>query len=254
VTAWVDGKVVADGALPRRAGVAPFETIGARGGGLPLWDRHLARLRGAVARLGLGWREPASLRAAAMDLLRANDRADGVLRLAVVPTAHGVSTALVARAKSPVQVVKLLPTVVERPADAPPGDLKAEPRGYYDAVRQQAQDGKADDGLVLAGDGALLETALGNLWLFVDGGWVTPALDGRVLPGIARALLCDGLRARGLAVDERVCDLGDLHRAQALAVSNAVHGPRPACLVDQPADAAPTARDLQPVWRAAFGG
>jgi branched-subunit amino acid aminotransferase/4-amino-4-deoxychorismate lyase len=143
VTAWVDGKVVADGELPRRAGVAPFETMGARGGGLPLWDRHLARLRGAVARLGLGWREPASLRAAALDLLRANDRADGVLRLAVVPTAHGVSTALVVRAKSPVQVVKLLPTVVERPADAPPGDLKAEPRGYYDEVRQQAQDASA---------------------------------------------------------------------------------------------------------------
>jgi branched-subunit amino acid aminotransferase/4-amino-4-deoxychorismate lyase len=253
VTAWVDGQLVGDGALPRRAGVAPFETMGARDGALPLWDRHLARLRSAVARLGLPWREPAGLRAAAMELLRSNDRADGVLRLAVVPTAAGVSTALTVRAKSPVKVVQLLPTVVERPADAPPGDLKAEPRGYYDAVRQQAQDGKADDGLVLASDGALLETALGNLWLLLDGRWVTPALDGRVLPGIARALLCEGLRARGLDVVERTCDLGDLHRAQALAVSNAVHGPRPACLVDQPAHADPTARDLAPIWRAAFG-
>lgn len=253
MTAWVDGQLVADGALPRRAGVAPFETMGARGGELPLWDRHLARLRGALARLELAWREPAGLRAAAMELLRANDRSDGVLRLAVVPTATGVSTVLTARAKSPVKVVQLLPTVVERPADAPPGDLKAEPRGYYDAVRQQAQDGQADDGLVLAADGALLETALGNLWLLVAGRWVTPALDGRVLPGVARAILCAGLRARGLVVDERACDLGDLHRAEALAVSNAVHGPRPACLVGQQADAAPTARDLQPIWRDAFG-
>jgi hypothetical protein len=45
-----------------------------------------------------------------------------------------------------------------------------------------------------------------------------------------------------------------VHRAQALAVGNAVHGPRPACLVGQPADPAPTERDLLPVWRAAFGG
>lgn len=254
MTAWVDGRIVADGALPRRAGVAPFETMGARVGELPLWDRHLARLRGSVARLGLAWREPVGLRAAASELLRANDRADGVLRLAVVPTAAGVSTVVVVRARSPVKVVQLLPTVVERPSAAPPGDLKAEPRRYYDAVRQQAQDGQADDGLVLASDGALLETALGNLWLFVAGQWLTPALDGRVLPGVARALLCAGLRARGIAVDERVCDLGDLHRAEALAVSNAVHGPRPACLVGQPANAAPTARDLQPIWRTAFGG
>jgi branched-subunit amino acid aminotransferase/4-amino-4-deoxychorismate lyase len=142
---------------------------------------------------------------------------------------------------------------VARPANAPPGDLKAEPRGYYDEVRQQAQDGHADDGLVIAADGAVLETALGNLWLHVDGRWTTPRLDGRVLPGVARALLVDGLRARGLAVDERAVGLDFVHRAQALAVSNAVHGPRPACLVGQPADAAPTERDLLPVWREALG-
>jgi branched-subunit amino acid aminotransferase/4-amino-4-deoxychorismate lyase len=254
VTLWVDGRFVPGGDAPRRTGSAPFETMGAANGELPLWDRHLARLGAAVARLSLPWTAPAGLRAAAQELLRSESQHDGVLRLSVVPHAHGVSTVLAARARSPVKVVQLLPTVVARPANAPPGDLKAEPRGYYDEVRQQAQDGGADDGLVIAADGAVLETALGNLWLRVDGRWTTPRLDGRVLPGIARAILCDGLRARGLAVDERVCGLDDVHRAQALAVGNAVHGPRPACLVGQPADPAPTERDLLPVWRAAFGG
>lgn len=253
MTLWVDGRFVPGGDAPRRIGIAPFETMGAMDGELPLWDRHLARLAAAVARLSLPWTAPAGLRAAAQELLRAQARTDGVLRLMAVPTASGVSTVLAARARSPVKIVKLLPTVVERPTDAPPGDLKAEPRGYYDEVRQQAQDGEADDGLVIAADGAVLETALGNLWLLLEGRWTTPRLDGRVLPGVARALLVDGLRARGLAVDERAVGLDLVHRAQALAVSNAVHGPRPACLVGQPADAAPTERELLPAWREALG-
>jgi para-aminobenzoate synthetase/4-amino-4-deoxychorismate lyase len=96
------------------------------------------------------------------------------------------------------------------------------------------------------------ETAAGNLWLRLDGVWTTPALDGLVLPGIARARLLAALRARGLPVAERRCELGDLHRAEALAHSNAVHGPRPAVLVG----AAPPAvafvdTELVPLWRSA---
>ena len=77
---------------------------------------------------------------------------------------------------------------------------------------------------------AVLETALGNLWFHVAGAWVTPALDQRVLPGIARAVLLEALAARGIEVVERACDIADLHRATAIAVSNAVHGPRRAVL------------------------
>ena len=144
-----------------------------------------------------------------------------------------------------------MPTVVERPADAPPGDIKAEPRAYYDAVRQQAQDGGADDGLVIGADGALLETALGNLLLRIDGWWVTPALDGRVLPGIARQLLLAQAARGGRPIGEPSCDLGTLHRAEAISHCNAVYGPRPACLVDKQAAVAIVDSELVPLWRAA---
>lgn len=251
MTAYVDGRLVGDGELPRRVGVAPFETMGASGGALPLWDLHLARLQGSAARLGLPFAPSPSLRAAAMELLRANGHGDHVLRLALTPAAGAVHTVMGTRPRSPVRVVQLLPTVVERPADAPPGDLKAEPRAYYDAVRQQAQDGQADDGLVVGADGAVLEAALGNLWLRLDGVWVTPALDGRVLPGIARGLLVAAARAAGRPVAERAVDLADLHRATALALSNAVYGPRPAGLVGQPAAVAIVDSELGSLWRAA---
>lgn len=254
MTAWVDGQFVGDAAMPNRVGIAPFETMGARSGELPLWDLHLARLAAAAQRLGLPFAPPATLRAAARELLRSHDHGDDVLRLALVPTAAAVHTVMVTRVRSPVRVVRLLPTVVARPEDAPPGDLKAEPRAYYDAVRQQAQDGQADDGIVIGHDGAVLETALGNLWLCLDGVWVTPALDGRVLPGIARGLLLAAAQRTGLRVLERACDLADLHRATALAQSNAVHGVRPACLVGQPAAVAIVGRDLAAAWRAATAG
>lgn len=259
MSTWIDGHFVGEQKLPPRTSFAPFETMGAAHGDLPLWPHHLARLQANAARLGLPFRPDAALQAAARELLRQDDQGDGVLRLLLLPSHDGVHTVLTTRPRSPTKVVQLLPTVVSRPASAPPGDLKAEPRAYYDLVRQQAQDGGADDGLVVDRDGHVLETALGNLWLRFPDGWVTPPLDGRVLPGIARALLLATARQRGVAVHERTVGLGDLHAASALAHSNAVYGPRPARLVGAdptgtPAIVATVDSELGALWRAATSG
>ncbi|MCA8948622.1 MAG: aminotransferase class IV [Planctomycetes bacterium] len=214
---------------PRR--IAPFETMGARDAQVDsrLWDRHLERLARNAARAGLALELPAELRAAAAELLLQSNHGDGILRLALLPVGDAVHVAMTSRLKSPAHSVLLLPTVVERQGDLPPPDVKAAPRTFYDAVLQQAQDGGADDGIVVDRDGGVLETALSNLWLRLDGGWVTPPLDGRVLPGIARAVLLEHGSSHGLR--ERAIDLADLHRAEAIAVSNAVYGPRAAGLV-----------------------
>ena len=251
MTNWIDGRFVADSSLPKRKGIAPFETMGAEGGEVPLWRHHLARLAATTQRLGLPFAPGPELVAAARELLVHNDHRDAVLRLAVVPHAAGTAVVMTSRPRSPIKVVQLLPTVVARPADAPPGDVKAEPRGYYDAIRQQAQDGGADDGIVVVEDGVVLETALGNLWLRLDGRWVTPALDGRVLPGVARTLLLAAARKVGKAIEERRLELGDLHRAEALAHSNAVYGVRPACLCGTAPAVAFVDNELQPLWSAA---
>lgn len=251
MTSWVDGRLVGAGALPQRTGIAPFETMGANNGAIALWDRHLARLSAAAARLHLPFAPDAKLRAAAGEVLRGSGHGNGVLRLSLVPAHDGVHTVMTSRGRSPVKTVKLLPAIVARPANAPPADLKAEPRAYYDAVLQQAQDGGADDGIVIDSDGALLETALGNLWLLRDGTWVTPALDGRVLPGIARALLLAAARAGAVRVTERACTLEDLHAARALAHSNAVYGPRAACLAGEKPAVAIVDKELGAMWRRA---
>jgi branched-subunit amino acid aminotransferase/4-amino-4-deoxychorismate lyase len=166
-----------------------------------------------------------------LDLLAANRTPGGVVRLLLLPAptrAHWLLTTRPAPACGP---VRLLPCLLRRPPGAPPADLKVEPRGFYDRVLAEARAGAADDGIVLGGSGELLETGLANLFLLLDGVWTTPPLVGRVLPGIARALVLEQAAAHGLEVAERPCELPDLHRASALAVTNAVHGPRPAALV-----------------------
>lgn len=254
MTAWLDGALVPTSSLPKRGGVAPFETMGARAGELPLWDDHLTRLHRAAERLALPFVVDARLRAMAQELLRGNGHHDDVLRLLLLPSGARVHTVMTTRARSPITTVRLLPTVVARPANAPPADLKAEPRSFHDLVRQQAQDGGADDGLIVAPDGRVLEASYGTLWLRRNGRWCTPPLDGAVLPGVGRARLLAAAAAAGVAIDERPLGLGDLHAAEALAHGNAVYGPRAACLVGQAPAVAFVDSELGALWRRATAG
>jgi branched-subunit amino acid aminotransferase/4-amino-4-deoxychorismate lyase len=253
MTIWVDGKLLGGNDVPRSKAVAPFETMGAVAGSVPLWPLHMQRLARATERLGLAFTATPELRAAAIEVLLKNGHTDDVLRLAVVPDsdapASPVRVVVASRKRSPIKSVRLLPTVVERDPDDPPSDIKAQPRRFYDAVLQQAQDGEANDGIVVASDGCLLEAALGNLWLRVDGTWRTPPLDGRVLPGIARAVLLEHAAAYGLPVAETPLTFADLHRADAIAHSNAVYGPRPACLAGERAAVEIVDTELGALWR-----
>lgn len=251
---WVDGALRGSAGAPRGEGVAPFETMGARGADAPLWPRHLARLSASAAALGIPFAPTPALRAAATDVLLKNGHAEDVLRLSLEPVAGRVHVVLASRSRSPVGTVQLLPTILARPAGAPPADVKAAPRRFYDLVRQQAQDGDADDGIVVGADGALLEAALGNLWMRLEGVWVTPPLDGRVLPGVARAVLLEAAAAAGAPFVERHLTFADLHAAEAIAHSNAVHGPRPACLVGDRAAVELVDAELGALWRGALEG
>lgn len=255
MTIWIDGKLAPGSDVPRVKATAPFETMGAVSGSMPLWARHIERLTTTAERFGHAFAATPEIRAAATEVLLKNGDTDGVLRLSLVPVDEtpraGVRVVLASRKRSPIRSVRLLPTVVERDPDLPPGDVKAEPRRFYDAVLQQAQDGEANDGIVVGDDGNLLEAALGNLWLRLDGTWCTPPLDGRVLPGIGRAVLLEEAASQGLAVAEQPLTFADLHRAEALAHSNAVYGPRPACLVGERAAVEIVDTELGRLWREA---
>ena len=206
-----------------------FETLGVVAGRLPLWDRHMARLRAAADRLAIRFEPPPDLREQATALLERH--AHDVLRISLdVGEDEAPRLDLATRARSQELVVALQPIRVSWDGPEAPAGFKATERMIYDRALAEARAAGADDALLLDRQGRLLETSTANVFVEVGGVISTPALDGRILPGIARAVLLDGLRSAGCSVMERDIDHGELAAGGRVWVSNAVHGPRPAAI------------------------
>jgi para-aminobenzoate synthetase/4-amino-4-deoxychorismate lyase len=84
--------------------------------------------------------------------------------------------------------------------------------------------------LFVDGDGAVLEAGYANVWIVEGDQWITPPADGRILPGVTRALMLanPGLRAR-----EGSFDLARLAAADAVFLTSSVSGRRRATLASR---------------------
>ncbi len=80
------------------------------------------------------------------------------------------------------------------------------------------------DLLLVAEDGAVLETARASVFVVHDDGVHTPPSDGRILPGTARARIIEILREAGVPVFQRRLTLDDLARATEVFVANSLRG------------------------------
>jgi branched-subunit amino acid aminotransferase/4-amino-4-deoxychorismate lyase len=222
-------------------GLGLFETVRAATGSdgvarLPLWDRHLARLAAGARRLDLPAPSAAGLGAAALELLGRQGVADGILRLTLTAGVDAPQCCLTTRPRVDLgRPVRLAVVAARRDPSDPTARLKTTSRLFWELAQREARTRGADEAVVLSPDGAVLETATGNVFCSLDGRVRTPGPDGPFLPGVARAALLDALRAAGRPAVEGRLALGDLQRAEALWVTNAVHGPRPAVLVHPPA-------------------
>ncbi len=81
--------------------------------------------------------------------------------------------------------------------------------------------------LLLDADGTVLEISRGNIFLVRDGSLVTPAADGRLLPGVARRRVMETATAAGLRIHEQVVSHDDLGGADEVFVSGSVRGVEP---------------------------
>ena len=231
-------------------GLALFETMRGRGGRVPLWDRHLRRLGDSAAVLGLPLPDEAALREVAIGVLARAGRDDVVLRLTLTADAR---CAIVCREFAASPAPRRLAVVpLRRDAGDPTAAHKSTSRLLLVIAQRLAREAGADEALLRGADGELLETDVGNLFCELDGRWLTPPTDGRLLPGVARGVLLEGLAAAGQPGLERPLVVADLTRVQRLVVSNAVHGPRPAQIQGSGPAAAGTGL-LGPLWRAALG-
>lgn len=83
------------------------------------------------------------------------------------------------------------------------------------------------DGPLLVEAGDVLETSRGSLFAAFGGALVTPPLDGRILPGVTRALAIEVARAEGIEVREEPLPLERLGDADELFATGAVRGVEP---------------------------
>jgi len=237
----VDGAALSAGApvLPLRRAPVPlprpepgrgvFETVLVRDGLAVALDEHLARLSASTIELYGDAVPLRPLMAAVREAIAAHGPADAArVRIDVAPgsggrlASHAVCTEMPPAAPSP---VVLRPVVV-------PGGLGAHKwadRRLWDAL---AQDDPSTLPLAVDLDGLVLEASRSNvLARLADGTWVTPPLDGRILPGVARARELARLRAdAGGAVAERPLPLAELAAAAEIVICNALRGTERAVL------------------------
>ena len=165
-----------------RAGYGLIETMRARGGRLPLLDRHLERLRHALRALRL----PAprvDLAGQALAAARGEwegERArDHVVRIEVRDGRAVVEVRDVPPASEPVVIVAAEPHA--------PYPHKTTAREAFERAHAEARQAGADDALLVTKDGYIAEGTAWSLFWWKGDVLYTPAIDLGILPGVGRA-------------------------------------------------------------------
>jgi para-aminobenzoate synthetase/4-amino-4-deoxychorismate lyase len=205
-----------------------------RDGRVQALARHLDRLGHSTAALygdRLARDLPDRVRAAAAELTGRHR-----LRVDVVP-AEAASVVSAPVAAGPPRAVTLEPLVV-------PGGLgphKWRDRRLLNDVASRSRattSGREQVPLLVDADGTVLEAAWGNLWIREGDALVTPPADGRILPGVTRALLLELAPSLGLRPREEPISLQRVRRAPVIFATSAIRLAVPATLTGQAA--APT--------------
>lgn len=202
-----------------------FETTAAtRADGIRHLDRHLARLQRSADALGFRFdadalRREIDARCAALD-------GDGAYRMKLSLAKDGMVEIVAAPLKPlPAGPVGVLLASAHGFAPTRASDAlllhKTTRRAEYDRAWQAAEALGAFDMLFVNERGEVTEGGRSNLFVKLDGQWVTPPLASGVLPGVMRGVLLDD---RAFGATERVVTCDDLARAQALLLTNALRG------------------------------
>lgn len=230
-----------------------FETLLVAGGAPRELDAHLERLRASVRAL---YDAPLPDAARRLALERAAGVQLGRLRVTATPQAQAVPRLDVA--VQPVARANVLPgwelaldlrSVV---VDGWRGARKWADRRLLEALDARA----APEGALLVDrDGSVLETTRANVFaLGADGVLRTPPLDGRILPGVARARVIELAHAAGIELREERLRVEQLLVAGELLATGSVRGVEPIRSLDGVAVGGPgpvsaqLARELRARW------
>ncbi|MFT4178063.1 MAG: aminodeoxychorismate lyase [Thermomonas sp.] len=206
-----------------------FETMRVHRGALPLWSRHLARLREGTDRLGIALPDVAFVEARIAAVIHGVDA--GVLKLLLTRGDGGRGYAPPAEAP-PVWMLALHPLPASTPAGlrlhACDTRLAAQPalagikhcnRLEQVLARAEAERAGCDEGLMCDAEGRVVSATSANLLVHRDGRWLTPPLERCGVAGVLRGWLLE----HGLA-ETRDLSMSEVESADALALCNAVRG------------------------------
>ncbi|MDG5494581.1 MULTISPECIES: aminotransferase class IV [Azospirillaceae] len=215
-----------------------FETIAVKAGAPLRLEAHCQRLRSGADFLGL--RVPLAddaLANAVAGIVAANGLHDAAVRLTLTagPAPRGLP-------RPAMLAPTLLLTAGPLPGELPPARLIIATRtcrnehsplsrlktlNYLDSIiaRNEAQARGADDAILLNSRGQVAEASAANLFVRLDGHWLTPPVSDGALPGTMRAAL---LKAWGAG--ERSLLPADLDRAEEMVLTTAL-GIRPVSTV-----------------------
>jgi 4-amino-4-deoxychorismate lyase len=223
-------------------GRSVFETARVYDGRPFLLDRHLARFAVSAERVGLAAPDPAECERLAALAIGACDERDLALRLYWTGRTLAVTAGLLDPELEALRARGL--RLVSIPWST--GALaSAKSTSYAEnmAAQETAIVAGADDALLVAGDGTVLEAPTANVWWREGDTLVTPSLDLPILAGVTRALL---LEAAERQVVEGVFPLARLLAADEVFVCSSIREVMPVTSVDGKAfGLGPAAHELQ---------
>lgn len=247
---WLNGTMMEEGeariAITDRGfllGDGLFETMRLEAGTLRRWDRHLARLKDAVLTLGIPLDTTLDIPAIAAELARRNGLDSALVRLTVtrgeggrgIDVSASVPTLLITAAALPAPLAPPRLITINGPRRAPL-TLAARYKmlGYGDNIlaRRMARERGGDMAVMLSPDGRIACADSANLFWVTGRTVYTPSLDTGALNGTTRAAILDAFAARGLHVEQDHFRQESLASAEAVLVTNAVIGARPAGMLD----------------------
>ena len=214
-----------------------FETMRVHGGAAPWWDHHWARLRLGAQRLGVPLPDEPRVRDEAAVLFA--DGGDGVLKLLVTrgagergyaPLPDPLPTWIVSRhgvPAAPDRGLRLHACATRLASQPALAGIKHCNRLEQVLARGEAERAGADEGLMFDSGGCVVGATAANLFAFIDGCWVTPAIVDCGVAGVCRARLLAALDAR-----ERALQRPELEAADAVFLCNAVRGILPVARLD----------------------
>nr|WP_217345450.1 chorismate-binding protein [Noviherbaspirillum sp. L7-7A]MBV0879732.1 chorismate-binding protein [Noviherbaspirillum sp. L7-7A] len=207
-----------------------FETMHAtRDDGCRHLERHLARLAASARYFGFGW-DGQALRAKIAAACAGLGEGEHALKL-VLSFAGEATLAASPLAPWP-QPVKVLLAPQPTASDALFLRHKTSLRERYDQAWRTAQEQGAFDMLFHNERGELTEGGRSNVFLLLDGHWLTPPLTAGVLPGVMRGVLLDD---PAWGAREARLSMADLRRAEQVLVCNALRGALRARVVSEDA-------------------